>query len=121
MVRTGMFETNSSSTHSCVICDASDFEKFKNGEMFLYDGELYTFDNIKEIVRSKTYASEKEIQFLDSISDSPKEHADEFREFDIFVNYSDYEDYHQQEHFTRKYTTKLGEEIVVFGYYGYDG
>ena len=32
-VRTGVFETNSSSTHSLTICLLSDFKKWKNGEV----------------------------------------------------------------------------------------
>lgn len=34
-VRKNLFETNSSSTHSLVMCTNEDFEKFKNGETCL--------------------------------------------------------------------------------------
>ena len=34
-VRNSLFETNSSSTHSLVMCTNEDFEKFKNGETCL--------------------------------------------------------------------------------------
>ncbi|MBP5784214.1 MAG: hypothetical protein J6W16_01345 [Methanobrevibacter sp.] len=34
-VRNNLFETNSSSTHSLVMCKDEDFEKFKNGETCL--------------------------------------------------------------------------------------
>lgn len=35
-IRKGVFETNSSSTHSITICTLEDYEKFKKGEL-LYD------------------------------------------------------------------------------------
>ena len=35
-VRTGLFETNSSSTHSLTMCMKKDWEDFKNGKKF-YD------------------------------------------------------------------------------------
>lgn len=37
-IRLGIFETNSSSTHSIVICTDEEFEKWKNGEL-VYDGD----------------------------------------------------------------------------------
>ena len=35
-VRRGVFETNSSSTHSITICTEDEYEKFKRGEL-MYD------------------------------------------------------------------------------------
>ena len=34
LIRRGTFETNSSSTHSITMCKESDFDKWKNGEMY---------------------------------------------------------------------------------------
>ena len=38
--RVGVFETNSSSTHSLTICTEDDFERFKSGELRLNRREL---------------------------------------------------------------------------------
>lgn len=38
--RVGVFETNSSSTHSLTICTEDDFERFKSGELMLNRREL---------------------------------------------------------------------------------
>ena len=48
-VRPGVFETNSSSTHSLVICTADEYAAFKNGEMMLdiESDELIPFDQEK--------------------------------------------------------------------------
>ena len=43
LIRRGTFETNSSSTHSITMCKESDFDKWKNGEMYFCqdNGEFY--------------------------------------------------------------------------------
>lgn len=48
-VRFGTFETNSSSTHSCVIVTDEELEKWRNGEVYLYNysERFYTLDEIK--------------------------------------------------------------------------
>lgn len=38
--RVGVFETNSSSTHSLTICTEDDFERFKDGKFMSRYGEL---------------------------------------------------------------------------------
>lgn len=37
IIRVGMFETNSSSTHTCILCKRDDFERWQKGELFYYD------------------------------------------------------------------------------------
>ena len=37
-IRKGTFETNSSSVHSLVMCNKSDYDKWEKGELFLYKG-----------------------------------------------------------------------------------
>lgn len=34
LIRRNTFETNSSSTHSITMCSESDFDKWKNGELY---------------------------------------------------------------------------------------
>lgn len=34
-VRTGLFETNSSSVHSLILCDANDYDDWINGDKLL--------------------------------------------------------------------------------------
>lgn len=116
-VRQGVFETNSSSTHSITMCMKSDFEKWKKGEMFL-DGynTLITKeqaiiqmceDELKYHNRVITEA-EVEEKFTDYVADG------EFKSYDMWGN-SDLEGYEDE------FTTPSGETIVAFGEYGYDG
>jgi len=52
-IRRGVFETNSSSTHSLTFCKKSEWEDFKNGNLYLPKGYVETrFYNRKEAVDS---------------------------------------------------------------------
>ncbi len=52
-IRKNCFETNSSSTHTLTMCMKSDYEKWKNGELYYYPNnqELITPERMEEIVR----------------------------------------------------------------------
>lgn len=45
-IRGGVFETNSSSVHSLVVCTKAEFEAFKKGELFYdsWSGELVSLE-----------------------------------------------------------------------------
>lgn len=105
-IRHGAFETNSSSTHTLVIMSKEDYEKFENGELFLEDDNPIT----KEELISK---NKKEIEEIYD-GDFDEFVRDERLDYDSIVN-NDYETFYQT------HTTKNGEEIVAFGYFGYDG
>lgn len=93
-VRYGTFETNSSSTHSLVICTAEEYDMFRRDELRL--------DSYKGVFKSV------------SDFESEEEYIDETVDYETYVN-------SELESFVSRYTTKLGENIVVFGRYGYDG
>lgn len=63
-VRQGVFETNSSSTHSLSVFSESDWKRFENGEMlikgFPYESELV---DIKNVDPSDIYDPENEDQY----------------------------------------------------------
>lgn len=98
-VRQGIFETNSSSTHSLTMCTSSDYEKWKNGEL-IYD-----------------YYNDKLVPVTDKIKELKEDGDDEYVTYENFQDWS----YMDLESFEQRYTTPGGEEVVAFGYYGYDG
>lgn len=72
LIRRGVFETNSSNTHSLTITDKDTYEKFRNGELYLdwYSETLtdtkdhnscYTFDEIAEKYSHLDFYSETHI------------------------------------------------------------
>ena len=52
-VRRGVFETNSSSTHTLTICSKDDFDKWKHGEVFWLNNDWYKLDTNKDFVTPK--------------------------------------------------------------------
>lgn len=104
-IRQSVFETNSSSTHSLTILPKEDFEKFVRGEL-LYDA-----------------CGEKLVTKEEALADIHK-YAPEVTLEDLEDGYDDYQTYerlgdYEYETFNQSYTTKSGDEIVAFGYYGY--
>ena len=94
-IRYGVFETNSSSTHSLIICTNEEYNKWIDGEMVLD-------------------------RYADAIVPIPIKN--EFEEDDWrYVKYSEFDDKISMETFDYDYTTEHGDKIHVFGWYGYDG
>ena len=90
-IRRGVFETNSSSTHTITMCSEEEYNKWKNGEL--------VFDRWQEeLVEPKEDNKYHEYQTYDEFWE------DEFLEG-----------------FYEKYTTNSGEKVIAFGLYGYDG
>lgn len=120
-IRRSIFETNSSSVHSITMVSGSEYDKWKNGEL-LYDKDskiLVTKEEIEKIKEDdkKRYASYN-WSFDESEYDYNREDSNvRFLTYDKFFDWN----YNEYETFTDHYKTKAGEEVVAFGFYGYDG
>lgn len=112
-IRRGVFETNSSSTHSITMCSSKEYEKWEKGEVLYWqDGDKFGTKEeiIQELKKSKWYANKDwndEDVVSDIFSDERVKTCEEF-----FNEY--YETY------STEYTTPNGEVVVAFGYYGYN-
>lgn len=95
-IRRGVFETNSSSVHSMVICSDEEWRKWQLGEL-VYD-----------------YWSDKLIE----VTDETEPNGDCYFDFGEVIECSWFKDYHT---FSKEYTTESGDLIHIFGYYGCDG
>lgn len=131
-IRRGVYETNSSSSHSITMCSEEEFEKWKDGKL-LFDSWKEEFvdvvnlsNNQKEDAR-KEYESNKNEFSKDwkDLSESAKEKCYEkyIKEHNFIVEecktYNDYMNDYELESFVDRYTTKNGEKVVAFGKYGY--
>ena len=125
-IRQGVFETNSSSTHSITIASESDFDKWKNGDVYLNEGWWSGSNNPNE---DKTFLTKDEaINLLEyygyykgneNLSDmSDAEINDVFRNREIYTFENYWSDY--LENYEERYTTEHGDVVVAFGQYGYD-
>lgn len=126
-IRQGVFETNSSSTHSITIAPESDFNRWKNGDVYLNDGwwsssndpnkdkTFLTRDEAINLLRSnKYYIGDEDLDGM-----GIEELNEVFRDWDIYTFENYWDDY--LEDYETHYTTEHGDNIIVFGQYGYNG
>lgn len=117
-IRFGVFETNSSSTHSLQICSKEDFDSWKMGKLYFLDGwrdsGFFTEEELMEIVKNDYHKKLYK-------GDGSRESVLEYFKGDGMQSFDEYFDDEYLEIFEEYYTTKGGEEIVAFGKYGWDG
>lgn len=121
IVRKGVFETNSSSTHTMIMCTGEEYQKFEDGEMLvdLMDEELFSYDDIVDLITDDYYKdifSESGIDITDkrAVVKWAAANIDDLQDADDF-----YDDTYL-ETFSQSFTTESGEKVVAFGRYGYD-
>lgn len=115
-IRRGVFETNSSSTHSLQICSKEEYEAWKAGDLYYLDGwENAGFFTESELIN---YAKNDKWYEGDGSLESIINHYKGEGELN---SYDDYFEDEWLEVFEDTYTSKSGDEIIVFGKYGFDG
>lgn len=128
-IRYGVFETNSSSVHSLIMCSDNEYQKFVDNEL-LYDYWNYCFITYNEAL-DRLYENVKfdtDFKYHFNLSDNFS--RDKLNDFsldeleyylaseagiytrDYFFNELDYETYEDT------YRTIHGEVVHAFGYYG---
>ena len=128
-IRRGTFETNSSSTHSITMCMESDYDRWHEGNLYLFTGSGWCYPDNNKPEKNHFYTREEAIEFektdkyvKEDVNWTDEEevneilHENEFYDYEYFWN--EYcEDY---ETFEETTTTPNGERVVAFGYYGFD-
>lgn len=128
-IRTNIFETNSSSVHALIMTDGATYKKLENRELLIggydtdFEEEFIPYEKAYEALqeRFKKYPEmyvEYDITDLDAC---PRDVIEEIMSYeDIAYTLETYggEEFEKFEDF---YTTKSGEEVVAFGYFGRDG
>lgn len=119
-VRNGVFETNSSSTHSIAICTKSEYDGWRSGDLYINDGwwssshsqyknkRFLTKEEAFELVKSSSYCAPM---------DEDMDVDTYLRDYEIY-DYENWGGYHETD--VNHYTTPGGEEIVAVCYYGND-
>lgn len=95
-IRFGVFETNSSSTHSCCIVNQEDYNRWIKGELF------YNCWDEKIVEKPKNW---------DELEDYKKER---------YQTYEEWRDGDNLDIYYESHTTPSGDVVTVFGKYGYD-
>ena len=114
-IRYGVFETNSSSTHSITMCMKSDYDAWQRGEV-LFDQEADAF-----ITREQALGIVAEGRWCNGVDPStltPDELDDALRENYIY-NFNNFGSMYLEQ-YEDSFTTPSGETVVAFGEYGHD-
>ena len=132
-IRQNTFETNSSSTHSLVLCTEDEFNNWKSGKTLL-NTYTHTFvdyfePSTKDYEEAKVdYASgmTKYMKSWDNLTvEERKEYTVDYiknrDDIDYLETYDQYSRDSYLDWFSQKYTSPSGDKIVAFGRYGYDG
>ena len=120
-IRRGVFETNSSSTHSITMMMKSDYDRWEKESLYLFNGYPYGWEFNKPI-NDKLYTKDEAMKFVKNskhYNDSDEIRDEDLREMG-FIS-SDDEGSYYLESFYEEFTTPSGETIVAFGEYGYEG
>lgn len=119
-IRFGAFETNSSSTHTLTICSKKEFDEWRNGKV-VYDKWEGEFVPIIE-------PTERELEEFgykyNELSPEEKEDVKYDWKKEMHPGLMSYDEWGEDDYlesYERSYTTEHGDEIVVFGMYGYEG
>lgn len=120
LIRRGTFETNSSSTHSITMCKESDFDKWKNGEMYWdrWNESLVSKEEVeKEIAKLKE-------EFISEHPDYDKDDIDWEEQLEDYLNsdkeYYTYEEFNNYDYIEYETFEDSYDGVVAFGYYGMD-
>ena len=118
LIRRGTFETNSSSTHSITMCKESDFDKWKNGEMY-WDRWNKSLVSKEEV--EKEMAKLKE-EFISEHPDYDKDDIDWEEQLEDYLNsdkeYYTYEEFNDYDYIEYETFEDSYDGVVAFGYYG---
>ena len=131
-IRQGVFETNSSSTHSITMCESSSFNKWKDGELYIKidkeGDEQFLLTDV-----AKKWNKDFILNNHDKITWFTKENYEDYEtdELGYVIDceysrycYSSYDQwcniYNCYEIYSNDYETKSGDKITAFGYYGHD-
>ena len=132
--RFNSFETNSSSTHSLILCSLEDYEKLKKGELLIDENDdlidAKEISSEKDILRNFKYTLELFAQTGDSVllnilKDLNFDSYDEFIQ-SIIANY-DYKEYKTLDEWCNNDYLEIEEYkdkklgVVAIAKYGYDG
>ena len=120
-VRFGVFETNSSSTHSLTMMMKSDYERWAKESLYLFNGSGWSWDSNKPI-KNTLYTRDEAVEFVKNSRyyDAGDEIDDVYLSDMDFISFDD-EGHDYLEDFYEEFITPSGETIVAFGEYGYDG
>lgn len=137
-IRQGVFETNSSSVHSCSVCTSDEYKKWKKGEIWYNEGddkylpvnEAIEF-NLNFIKKDNEMTDEEFKTFAETYKKTKSMYEayesidwdgdeDDFDPYDIYLDIDKYWEMHEYEDWSHTFKDTAGIEMVAWGYCGHD-
>lgn len=128
-IRRGVFETNSSSTHSLTMMLKEDYDNWCEGDLFLFDGYSAWYPEDNQPLENYLYTKEEAITFEKLSKWAPSEDFD-WNDDDAVMtmlrenNWTDYDSWCSRSEYYETYEqsmiTPKGDHVVAFGFYGHD-
>ena len=122
-IRQNTFETNSSSTHSLVICTMKQFEDLKKNKLYIYENDTL-IDLVEARAKVEKYYPSRLVELDEAINDQDYESVEEIFEdccIETYENWKDYKHDRGLETYSRHFESPSGDKLVAWGHYGYDG
>lgn len=125
-IRYGVFETNSSSTHSLCVAQNDEIEKLKNEELLINLGwcrnkYLISYKEAMEELMEHIHEYGDDKEDLEIVASGDKEEIYRLMyEYDIAERFKNYLQSEYLEPYAEEFTTKNGDRVLVFGRYGHD-
>lgn len=135
-IRNGVFETNSSSTHSLTVCTQEEFDKWVNGELIFdsWDDCIVKYEELsnEEKEDAKDEYNKRKLTYWKDWEQLSEEQVQSWyanyqsmylkkRSHHGLQTYDEWCKDYSLEHFSEHFTSPSGDKMVVFGKYGYDG
>ena len=130
-IRHGVFETNSSSTHSITIVPKDEFEKWVDGEVYFNDDSWEVKNHNRWLTKEEAIVGVLGCDYPptnDDDCDYTYKELDEMNNDDLseilsncsIYSFNEYSENYGLEYYDVKHITEHGDEIVAFGLYGND-
>lgn len=119
-IRRGVFETNSSSTHTLVLCKPDEYEDFKNGKLY-FDVDCERLVTKEEILKEHCIKEDDLNEYIYNYNNEYDEDDTSRYAGEPYIKYSNFYDSYQLWGVDYAYFEEEKDGLVAFGYYGYDG
>ena len=123
-IRSNVFETNSSSVHSMIMCDDEEYKNLSEGKALITEeNEIISIEEAYDLLveRSQEWYNKELLEEIKTVDlNDPDIIVALCCKYDIAFTLEEYLNREYYDFFDDSYTTKNGEIVHAFGYFGHD-
>ncbi len=125
IIRSSVWETNSSASHSCIILSEKDMQRWEKDPK-LYAVKDIWYSTVRDagypLNKTKLYTRDEVLTYLKNRDYNPNLYDGDFEEFirdEGFITFPDWQEIELEED-EEKFATPSGDKMVILCKYGYD-